>query len=90
MKRGSQSRSRTLITQYIIPGTGDPSAKIPEEMYSTRDPQSLEKFIKQCDVLIASLPGTKNTAGLIDAEKLGACNCIKHNQTPGLGMTGNA
>lgn len=58
-------------SQYIIPGTGDQSGSIPDQFYSTRDPASLEAFIRECDVLVASLPGTRQTAGLLDAEKLG-------------------
>lgn len=65
------------LIQYIIPGTGDPSASIPSEFYSTRDPASLEAFIRESDVLVASLPGTRETEGLLDAEKLGKWNLVK-------------
>lgn len=57
--------------QYIIPGTGDKEGSLPESYYSTKDEKSFEDFLKQSDVLIASLPNTKNTAYLLDAKKLG-------------------
>jgi hypothetical protein len=52
---------------YTNPRTGS----IPEAFYSTKDPQSLEAFLKETDVLVASLPGTPQTQYLLDAEKLG-------------------
>lgn len=57
--------------QYIIPGTGDKEGSLPESYYSTKDEKSFEDFLKQSDVLVASLPNTKNTAYLLDAKKLG-------------------
>jgi lactate dehydrogenase-like 2-hydroxyacid dehydrogenase len=57
--------------KYIIPGTGDKDGSIPENYYSTKDDASFEEFLKQSDVLVASLPNTKNTAYLLDAKKLG-------------------
>lgn len=71
MHRDASSAWCKADIQYIIPGTGDVSAKIPEKFYCTRDPKSLEAFIKECDVLIASLPSTPKTTGFLDAEKLG-------------------
>ena len=32
----------------------------------------MEAFLKECDVLVASLPGTEKSKGLLDAKKLGA------------------
>lgn len=55
---------------YIIPGTGDKEGSVPEKFYSTKDDASFKEFLKQSDVLVASLPNTKNTAYLLDAEKL--------------------
>jgi phosphoglycerate dehydrogenase-like enzyme len=57
--------------QYIIPGTGDKEGSLPESYHSTKDEKSFEDFLKQSDVLVASLPNTKNTAYLLDASKLG-------------------
>lgn len=60
-----------LIEQYIIPGTGDSDGSIPEKYYTTRDPASLDAFLSECDLLVASLPGTTGTRYLLDAQKLG-------------------
>lgn len=57
--------------QYIIPGTGDPTGSLPSSFYSTRDPTSLDAFLSECDLLVASLPGTQGTRYLLDAAKLG-------------------
>lgn len=48
---------------------------MPEKFYSTKDDASFNEFLKQSDVLVASLPNTKNTAYLLDAEKLGQSPC---------------
>lgn len=56
-----------------MPGCGDTDAKLPEAFYSTSDPASLRQFLSETDVLICSLPSTKHTTHLLDAEKLGEC-----------------
>ncbi|ORY21514.1 D-isomer specific 2-hydroxyacid dehydrogenase [Naematelia encephala] len=55
---------------YVIDGTGDFDASLPAQMYSTNDPTSFEAFLKECDILVASLPHTKQTVGLLDSGKL--------------------
>ncbi|OCF73346.1 oxidoreductase [Kwoniella mangroviensis CBS 8886] len=55
---------------YVIPGTGDKDGSIPEEYYSTKDPKSVETFLKQSDVLICSLPNTPATHYFLNKEKL--------------------
>lgn len=77
------SGKKTTDEGYIIPGTGDKegehrlqvgvliSGSIPEEFFSTKDPKSLDAFLKQTDVLVCSLPGTPRTQYLLDAQKLG-------------------
>ncbi|OCF39667.1 oxidoreductase [Kwoniella heveanensis CBS 569] len=55
---------------YVIPGTGDKDGSIPEQYYSTKDSKSLEKFLKQSDVLICSLPGTPDTKYFLNKERL--------------------
>ncbi|WVW87071.1 hypothetical protein I302_109128 [Kwoniella bestiolae CBS 10118] len=57
---------------YVIPGTGDKddTGSIPEEYYSTKDPKSVEAFLKQSDVLICSLPNTPATHYFLNKEKL--------------------
>ncbi|WVQ84835.1 hypothetical protein IAT38_006992 [Cryptococcus sp. DSM 104549] len=55
---------------YIIPGTGDKDGSIPEEYFSTKDPKAVEAFLKQSDVLIASLPNTPATKYFLNKEKL--------------------
>ncbi|WWC92649.1 uncharacterized protein L201_007608 [Kwoniella dendrophila CBS 6074] len=55
---------------YVIPGTGDKDGSIPEEYYSTKDPKSVESFLKQSDVLICSLPNTPATHYFLNKEKL--------------------
>lgn len=63
--------ARKLRRQYIIPGTGDPDGSIPDRYYLSRDPASLGAFLGECDLLVASLPGTTHTRYLLDAEMLG-------------------
>lgn len=55
----------------MIPGTGDPDGSIPEAYYSTKDAAATREFLSRCDVLVASLPNTPQTAGWLDEEKLG-------------------
>ncbi|WWC73832.1 uncharacterized protein I206_107804 [Kwoniella pini CBS 10737] len=55
---------------YVIPGTGDKDGSIPEEYFSTKDPKSVEAFLKQSDVLICSLPNTPATKYFLNKEKL--------------------
>ncbi|WWD20463.1 hypothetical protein CI109_104939 [Kwoniella shandongensis] len=55
---------------YIIPGTGDKEGSLPDEYYSTKDPKSVEKFLNQCDVLVASLPNTPATKGFLNKDRL--------------------
>lgn len=55
---------------YVIPGTGDPDAQIPEAMFSTSEEASLRQFLQQSDVLVASLPSTPATRGFLSAERL--------------------
>lgn len=43
---------------------------LPEKYFSTKDPKSLEAFLKECDVLVASLPDIPQTRYMLDAEKL--------------------
>lgn len=64
--RGTRSKDHG----YVIPGTGDPDAAIPEELFSTSDEASLHKFLEQSDVLVASLPSTPATRGFLTAERL--------------------
>jgi phosphoglycerate dehydrogenase-like enzyme len=56
--------------QYTLPGCGDTDAKLPEAFYSTSDSASLRQFLSETDVLVCSLPSTKHTMHLLDAEKL--------------------
>ncbi|WOO80283.1 putative protein in proB 3'region [Vanrija pseudolonga] len=56
---------------YVIPGTGDADGSIPEAYYSTKDAAQTREFLSRCDVLVASLPNTPQTAGWLDEEKLG-------------------
>jgi hypothetical protein len=52
-------------------------AKLPLEIYKTGDPESFKTFISECDIIVASLPNTRHTTGLLDAEKLCRCLCSK-------------
>jgi hypothetical protein len=52
-------------------------AKLPLEIYKTGDPDSFKTFISECDIIVASLPNTRHTTGLLDAEKLCTCPCSK-------------
>ncbi|KAI5476112.1 hypothetical protein MNV49_000430 [Pseudohyphozyma bogoriensis] len=56
---------------YVIPGTGDPEGSLPTAFYSTTDGASLDAFLSKCDVVVASLPSTPATRGLLTKERLG-------------------
>lgn len=45
--------------------------KIPARYYTTTDSASLDSFLSECDILVASLPSTKETQYLLDARSLG-------------------
>jgi phosphoglycerate dehydrogenase-like enzyme len=47
------------------------AGSIPDKYYSTRDLKQLEAFLRETDVLVCSLPSTKATQWMLDAEKLG-------------------
>ncbi|KAL7420829.1 hypothetical protein Q5752_004782 [Cryptotrichosporon argae] len=57
-------------TEYVMPGTGDEDGSIPDAYYSTKDEASFSDFLKQCDVLVASLPSTPATRFLLTKERL--------------------
>jgi len=55
---------------FIVPGTGDPDGSIPSAWYSGLDKDSLHNFLKQdIDVLLISVPLTKETTHLLGAEE---------------------
>ena len=55
---------------FIVPGTGDEDGSIPSAWYSGLDRESLHKFLKQdIDVLLISVPLTKQTKGMLGAEE---------------------
>lgn len=58
----------TVDTQYIIPGTGDKEGTIPEQYYSTSDPESFKEFLNRSEILIASLPSTPQTHYMLTRE----------------------
>ncbi|CAK9786769.1 hypothetical protein CC85DRAFT_262019 [Cutaneotrichosporon oleaginosum] len=55
---------------YIIEGTGDVEGDIPTAWYSTRDVASFDKFLSRSDILVASLPSTPQTRGMLTREHL--------------------
>ncbi|KAE8453646.1 hypothetical protein EG329_009157 [Mollisiaceae sp. DMI_Dod_QoI] len=56
---------------YIVPGTGDEDGLIPSAWYSGLDKVSLHNFLKQdIDILLISVPLTKETTHLLGAEEL--------------------
>lgn len=55
---------------YIVPRTGDPNGEIPVEWYSGLDKASLREFLgKGVDVLLVSVPLTKETTHLLGKEE---------------------
>jgi phosphoglycerate dehydrogenase-like enzyme len=48
----------------------DVQGSIPEQYYSTSDPKSFDQFLSRSEILIASLPSTPYTVGLLTAEHL--------------------
>ncbi|BEJ13990.1 hypothetical protein CspHIS471_0311640 [Cutaneotrichosporon sp. HIS471] len=55
---------------YIVPGTGDVEGDIPTAWYSTQDPSSFKTFLSRSDILVASLPSTPATRGMLTREHL--------------------
>ncbi|TIB81989.1 hypothetical protein E3Q20_04454 [Wallemia mellicola] len=64
------SGERTQDSGFIIPGTGDFDATIPEKMFSSKDGNSLREMISGSDILISSLPWTKQTTNILNADLL--------------------
>lgn len=57
-------------TGFIVPGTGDPDGVFPSKWYSGTDKSSLHEFLKQdIDVLLVSVPLTKETRHLLSTEE---------------------
>ncbi len=54
---------------YLIPGTGDPQAEIPERIYPI---QALKSFLSECDYVAVTLPLTDKTRNLINPAALAA------------------
>ncbi len=54
---------------FLIPGTGDPLAEIPERIYPV---QALHSFLGECDYVVLTAPLTGETHHLIDAAALAA------------------
>ncbi|GMK59211.1 hypothetical protein CspeluHIS016_0702260 [Cutaneotrichosporon spelunceum] len=55
---------------YIIPGTGDVEGTIPTAWYATQDAGSFNTFLSRSDILVASLPSTPATRGMLTREHL--------------------
>lgn len=56
---------------YVIPGTGDPSGKIPAAWYSGTTRAAFHTFIsQQLDILVIALPLTPSTANLVSTEEI--------------------
>lgn len=55
---------------YIVPGTGDEDGSIPSAWYSGLDKPSLHNFLEQdIDILLISVPLTKETRGFLGTEE---------------------
>jgi phosphoglycerate dehydrogenase-like enzyme len=55
---------------FIVPGTGDPDGSIPSKWYSGTSKESLHTFLKQdIDVLLVSVPLTKDTRHMLSSEE---------------------
>ncbi|KAF1989661.1 2-hydroxyacid dehydrogenase [Aulographum hederae CBS 113979] len=55
---------------FIVPGTGDPEGEIPSAWFSGTSKESLDHFLKQeIDVLLISVPLTKQTTHLLSARE---------------------
>lgn len=59
-------------TGYIVPGTGDPDGTFPEKWYSGTSSKELHEFLGSgLDVLVVSVPLTKDTRHLLSTEEFG-------------------
>ncbi|KAI9709192.1 MAG: hypothetical protein M1812_007777 [Candelaria pacifica] len=57
-------------TGYIVPNTGDPDGSIPQAWYSGTSKPSIQNFLAQdIDILLISLPLTKDTEFLLGKEE---------------------
>lgn len=57
------------IKGYLIPGTGDVDAKLPEKWFKT-DTSSLQDFLAECDVVVNCLPHSTQTHHIIGEAEL--------------------
>lgn len=65
-----------LKEQYQVPGTGDKEGALPDKYFSTKSADSLDAFLKECDVIVCTMPSTPQTRGMLNAKKLGtSCSC---------------
>ncbi|KAL1743995.1 D-isomer specific 2-hydroxyacid dehydrogenase [Schizophyllum fasciatum] len=55
---------------FHYPNTGDPEGRLPRAYFSTADDSAMADFFRQTDILVASLPGTAQTAGFLTEAKL--------------------
>lgn len=60
---------RLADDSYILPGTGDPEAEIPERIYPV---QALHSMLHECDYVVLTVPLTEETRHLVDAAALAA------------------
>ncbi len=58
-----RSPQQQLDPGFIMPGIGDPEGSIPDSFYGSN---ALCDFLKECDVLVNTLPSTQETEKLID------------------------
>jgi phosphoglycerate dehydrogenase-like enzyme len=57
-------------TGYIVEGLGDPEGDLVNRLYP---PQALGSMLKECDIVVVTLPRTKETRGLLGEKQLAAC-----------------
>lgn len=64
LKRDPDDRAHRGYNPY--PGSGDPDGTIPEAFFSQ---DQLGEMLPQCDLVVVTVPSTRNTEGMIGAEE---------------------
>lgn len=78
-RKTPESRRDNTYHQFCVPGTGDPEGIIPSKWFHGASKEDINAFLTQdLDVLVISLPLTKDTEKLISYKQFEILSKRKH------------